>query len=452
MCTVAAFSQVPTPLKVYQSAGSISGEIWLQEPRSGGQNWWQLSVPVLAGDKAFVAPAALPASNGECLKATTAGVLSFAACDSLWTASGGDISRPTGLVTVGGTFAVTGISTLTGNVTVAGTITSNTGITVATTGNANFQASGGAFGDAGLNLSSNSGGKQWQVKSGGTTGDFTIRDVTSAVDRITVTSAGLVQIPGAFYLSTSAFMSGIQWMDSSRNLTNLGAVTLSGQMSSGSVIVSGAIAANGGISTSVTDEDDIGSVVRFRNIYGKAVNTASLEVANGTDVTSFWRHSANASTYNLASGAGAQVELQIVVLSATNTQWGFRGSLYPVVTAGNNGDLGYPGTPWRTQYLSTSAFMNGTQWMDSSRNLTNLGTISSGGITASAAITANGGISTGAATNSTIYTGTGNFYLRTFTGADAGCTGVTNGWVGYRLDTNELQICNGGVMKKVALI
>ena len=80
MCTVAAFSQVPTPLKVYQSAGSISGEIWLQEPRSGGQNWWQLSVPVLAGDKAFVAPAALPASNGECLKSTTAGVLSFAAC------------------------------------------------------------------------------------------------------------------------------------------------------------------------------------------------------------------------------------------------------------------------------------------------------------------------------------------------------------------------------------
>ena len=412
-----------------------TGILGFRELNGSGSHEFQISAQTaMAATVRAWWPNALPLTTGECLKSTTAGVLSFAACDSLWTASGGDISR------------------LTGNVTVAGTITGNTGITVATTGNANFQASGGAVGDAGLNLSSNSGGKQWQVKSGGTTGDFTIRDVTSAVDRITVTSGGLVQIPGAFYLSTSAFMSGTQWMDSSRNLTNLGAVTLSGQMSSGSVIVSGAIAANGGISTSVTDEDDIGSVVRFRNIYGKAVNTASLEVANGTDVTSFWRHAlTSASQYSLYSGSGAQSELNISAISSTNTQWGFRGTLYPLATTGSNGDLGYAGTPWRTQYLSTSAFMSGTQWMDSSRNLTNLGTISSGGITASAAITANGGISTGAATNSTIYTGTGNFYLRTFTGADAGCTGVTNGWVGYRLDTNEIQMCNGGVMKKVAL-
>lgn len=76
----------------------------------------------------------------------------------------------------------------------------------------------------------------------------------------------------------------------------------------------------------------------------------------------------------------------------------------------------------------------------------------SGTLTASSAITANGGIATASGTNSTIYTGSGNFYLRTFSGGDASCSGVTDGWVGYRTDTNELQICDGGAVKKVTLL
>jgi hypothetical protein len=91
--------------------------------------------------------------------------------------------------------------------------------------------------------------------------------------------------------------------------------------------------------------------------------------------------------------------------------------------------------------------MNGTQWMDSSRNLTNLGTG-----TFSGAITANGGIATGSATNSTLYVGSGNLYLRTYSGANPSCPGITNGWVGYRTDTNELQICSGGNLKVVGLL
>jgi hypothetical protein len=138
--------------------------------------------------------------------------------------------------------------------------------------------------------------------------------------------------------------------------------------------------------------------------------------------------------------------MSIVVVSASNTQWGIRGTLYPLDVGSSNGDLGYSGTPWRTLYLSTSAFMNGTQWMDSSRNLTNLGTG-----TFSGAITANGGISTASGTNSTIFVGSGNFYIRTFSGGDASCSGVTNGWIGFRTDTNELQVCNGGATRKVAM-
>lgn len=72
--------------------------------------------------------------------------------------------------------------------------------------------------------------------------------------------------------------------------------------------------------------------------------------------------------------------------------------------------------------------------------------------TFSGLITANAGISTASGTSSTMYVGSGNFYLRTFSGGDANCSGVTDGWVGYRTDTNELQICDGGATKKVGLL
>jgi hypothetical protein len=76
----------------------------------------------------------------------------------------------------------------------------------------------------------------------------------------------------------------------------------------------------------------------------------------------------------------------------------------------------------------------------------------SGVSTFGGAITANGGISTASGTNSTMFVGSGNFYIRTFSGGDASCSGVTNGWIGYRTDTNELQVCNGGSVKKVSLL
>jgi hypothetical protein len=61
-------------------------------------------------------------------------------------------------------------------------------------------------------------------------------------------------------------------------------------------------------------------------------------------------------------------------------------------------------------------------------------------------------ITTSTATSSTISIGTaGNFYMRRFSGANATCSGVTDGWAGFRTDTNELQICSGGVVKKVTL-
>jgi hypothetical protein len=81
------------------------------------------------------------------------------------------------------------------------------------------------------------------------------------------------------------------------------------------------------------------------------------------------------------------------------------------------------------------------------RNGANI-TVQSGGVIS---INSGGSISAASGSDATIYVGSGNFYLRTFSGGDASCGGITNGWVGFRTDTNELQICNGGATRKVAM-
>ncbi len=48
--------------------------------------------------------------------------------------------------------------------------------------------------------------------------------------------------------------------------------------------------------------------------------------------------------------------------------------------------------------------------------------------------------------------GDGNFYIRPFSGADISCTGVDDAWIGFRTDTDEIQMCRGGAVKKVALL
>ena len=46
----------------------------------------------------------------------------------------------------------------------------------------------------------------------------------------------------------------------------------------------------------------------------------------------------------------------------------------------------------------------------------------------------------------------GNVFIRKFSGSDINCTGADAGWFGFRTDTDELQICRGGSMKKVVLL
>jgi hypothetical protein len=207
-----------------------------------------------------------------------------------------------------------------------------------------------------------------------------------------------------------------------------GTITTTGTISCPTCFTTAGGTLSGGIAASVTDTHDIGSSTRFRNIFGRTGNFENLEIANGTFTGTFWRHSLNsAATYRIQSGSGSQTEVQIGTISSTSSDIGFRGTLYPLSTSGSNGDLGFSATPFRSLFLSSTATIGG-------------------------AITANGGIATASGTNSTIYVGSGNLYLRTFSGADASCSGVTNGWIGYRTDTNELQVCNGGSVKKVSLL
>lgn len=64
----------------------------------------------------------------------------------------------------------------------------------------------------------------------------------------------------------------------------------------------------------------------------------------------------------------------------------------------------------------------------------------------------NGGITTGNSSNSSITIGTGgNFWTRTFSGGEANCTGIADGWIAVRTDVTKLEVCVGGVVKVVAI-
>lgn len=76
-----------------------------------------------------------------------------------------------------------------------------------------------------------------------------------------------------------------------------------------------------------------------------------------------------------------------------------------------------------------------------------------GAKTFSSSATFSNGLSTNSGTDSTIFVGNGNFYIRSFSGAP-NCSGVTNGWIG--LDTSggtsgRLYVCNGGNARYVDL-
>lgn len=79
LATLAAFGQATTPYKVSQSSGSLAGQLWLQEPRSGGQNWLKVAAGTLVADVTYTLPTA-DGTSGQCLQTDGSGQWGWAAC------------------------------------------------------------------------------------------------------------------------------------------------------------------------------------------------------------------------------------------------------------------------------------------------------------------------------------------------------------------------------------
>ncbi|MEN6534630.1 MAG: hypothetical protein ABFD89_13260 [Bryobacteraceae bacterium] len=78
-----AFSQVSTPLTVVQSAGSLTGEIRLQERRTNGQEHVGFRAPQSVGTSLLWDLPSVDGTNGQALTTNGAGVLSWSSGSSL---------------------------------------------------------------------------------------------------------------------------------------------------------------------------------------------------------------------------------------------------------------------------------------------------------------------------------------------------------------------------------
>lgn len=106
-------AQVQTPLLVYQSSGSLTGEIRLQERRTNGSNHVGLAAPQsVASDLVWTLPAT-DGTNGQALVTNGAGTLSWATAGGLPVADTSAVVQGSGDATKLLRFEVDGFSTAT---------------------------------------------------------------------------------------------------------------------------------------------------------------------------------------------------------------------------------------------------------------------------------------------------------------------------------------------------
>ena len=165
-------------------------------------------------------------------------------------------------------------------------------------------------------------------------------------------------------------------------------------------------------------------------VYGAAINGKKIEISTGSSYSSFWNIQAsivpansNYVTFNDTS-SNTILLLSRQYLTITGDWARFDADVFPA--SSNARDLGYSGSPWRNLYVASGLYMNGTQIVDASRN---------------ASFAALSATSVG---NLTV--GSGNFYLRTFSGAPS-CASVADGWVGYDTSGDHIYVCQGGTAR-----
>ena len=248
-------------------------------------------------------------------------------------------------------------------------------------------------------------------------------------------------------VTTGVFkVGGTTVIDSSRNLTNIGTI------SSGAITSSGPITVNN-VNDTYNFKAVAGDTDSWFGVYDDANNSANIIVTRSNGATSFLHlgHS-GATTINgtLSSGAITSSEIQTFTKSVygdENSENYYRiklqdqGGVYNDVGIGQttSGNMGFNvtagqtfifngGTAGNVAYINSNGVdaksggfrINGITVIDSSRNLTNIGTISSGNISADSFILP----STASAANQWIYTnnnntGTGSLIIQSGEGSAA---------------------------------
>ena len=236
------------------------------------------------------------------------------------------------------------------NLTNIGTISSGA---ISTSGLLTVNGSSGT--DGSIRIEPNSGkGSEVSHIHYGTTGDWYIRSANTSGKIYLQDSGGIVTIGTTS--TTPAFSTGN------------GHAFHTGDASH--------ISRNGGVALVVNRSGSNGEAVQVRR---DGTHVGGLGIAGGANLTV---NSAGTGGYGRLQDNGSDVAI-----------WWTNG-FYPATD--NAKDLGVSSSSgrWRRLYMADAIWMGGSKIVDSSRNLTNIGTISSGAITSSARSTFSGGLDT----------------------------------------------------------
>jgi len=185
--------------------------------------------------------------------------------------------------------------------------------------------------------------------------------------------------------------------------------------------------------------------------YFNAMRSQALEIAQPLSGFTTW--------FTLKMGGSSEIGLYdpannpvFHLQTSTNLrQVGVSGTLYPIANppgdySGKN--LGAASVPWGDLWIGNIHASGDLMFPSSLLG----GAIRWGSFWGLHLTNVSGGSYNAVGSPSFIIDPGGSFYIRTFSGGDVACGGITSGWLGYRTDTNELQTCNGGVMKKVGFL
>jgi hypothetical protein len=231
---------------------------------------------------------------------------------------------------------------------------------------------------------------------------FNTLATTSGIQINQSTGYGLY-LPSSFVLAAGLSSSG---------LSSYGSITSTSGINAGTDANGGYWVGGSKVITTGGQFDGSGGVLTSGNVQGYTLNATYNIELNGTQVVN-----------NSGQFVGAAVNTAGVVQSAGGVN---------VITTTNYNSIQTVGG-----FYASGSSSNGYAFSTGSYNVISNG----GGIFPQGILQASG-------TSATLYIGSGSFYNRTWSGSDASCSGVTDGWMGVRTDTGQIELCAGGTLYK----